>query len=244
MESAPPTPVLTPPPDGARPLGVRGERAIEVLADDGTLLDARVAIVERAERLVVVAHPHPLYGGSMDDPLTVALARVAAEHGASTLRFDFRGVRRSEGRHDGGRSEIFDLLGAVRAAARLVPSAPISVVGYSFGSFVALQAARTHAAPIDRIALVAPAASILPYDVLPDHPSAARYERPIAVALGDRDGFCDPTRARVLAGRIGASIAVLSGEDHFFARSRRRVAELVAPFLLGARDRIDEGSFA
>ncbi len=223
---------------------MRAERPLEIVVEDGTVLDARVAIPERASRLVVVAHPHPIYGGSMQDPLTVALTRVAAEHGAATLRFDFRGVGRSEGRHDGGRAEILDLLAAVRTFARLVPGAPVSVVGYSFGSWVALQAARAHAEPIDRLALVAPAVSILPYDALPEHPGAARYERPIAMALGDRDGFCDPTRARVLAGRIGASIAVLSGEDHFFARSRRRVAELVVPFLLGARDRVDEGAFA
>jgi alpha/beta superfamily hydrolase len=217
------------------------ERPVEVLADDGTLLDARFGAVEGARRVVVVAHPHPLYGGSMIDPVVLALARIAREHGASTLRFDFRGVGRSEGRHGGGEPEIADVIGAVRAARRLSGGAEVSLVGYSFGSWVALQAARAHAAEIERLALVAPAVTILPYE-RPAH--ASRFERPIAIAVGDRDGFCTAPRARVLAQRIGASIAVLSGQDHFFARSRRRVAELLAPFLMGARDRIDEGALA
>lgn len=220
----------------ARPIGLPGERAIEIVTDDGVVLDGRLASPEHARRAVVIAHPHPLYGGSMDEPVTLALTRILHERGAATLRFNFRGVGRSEGRHHGTR-EIGDLLAAV---ARF--TLPTAVVGYSFGSFIALQAARTQRASIDRVALVAPAMSILDYDRLPD--GGARYERPIAVALGDRDGFADPPRARVLAGRLGASIAVLSGEDHFFARSRRRVAELLAPFLLGERDRIDEGDLA
>jgi len=227
-----------------RPYAVRDERRLTILAEDGLALDARLASPTSPSRVVVLAHPHPLYGGSMDDPVTLALSRVLGEGGAATLRFDFRGVGRSEGRHGGGVPEIGDLLGALRVASREHPSLPISVVGYSFGSWVALQAARTHLHPIDRVALLAPAMTVLAYDGLPPYATAARFERPIAMALGDRDGFSDPARARVLAGRIGASIAVLSGEGHFFPRTRRRVAEMLAPFLLGTRDRIDEGDFA
>lgn len=228
-----------PPPLQARPVSIRDERKLSVLSEDGTLLDARLAVPAQPTRVVVLAHPHPLYGGSMDDAVTLALARVLAERGAATLRFDFRGVGRSEGRHGGGPPEIGDLIGALRVARREVPGIPLSVVGYSFGSWVALQAARSHVVEIDRIALLAPAMTILAYD----RGDAARFERPIAMVLGDQDGFSDPARARVLAGRIGASIAVLSGEDHFFSRTRRKVAEMLAPFLLGLRDRIDEGDF-
>lgn len=230
------------PPFEPRPLSVPGERSIEILADDGTLLDGRIAVPAGAARIVVAAHPHPLYGGSMQDPVTVAVTRVLAEHGAATLRFDFRGVGRSEGRHQGGVPEVGDLVGAIRYATRALPGAPVSVVGYSFGSWVALQTARAHVVPIERLALIAPATTILAYDAL--LPGGRRFEAPVAVALGDRDGFCDVPRARVLSQRLGGSIAVLSGEDHFFGRSRRRLAELLAPFLLGARDRIDEGALA
>lgn len=233
-----------PPRTAARPLAIPGERRIEVHSTDGTILDGRLAVPEGARRVVVVAHPHPLYGGSMDDPVVRAIARVASEHGAATLRFDFRGVGSSEGRHRGGAPEIGDLLGAVRVAAQALPGAPVSLAGYSFGSWVALQAARTHAAPVDRVAILAPALGLFAYDELPRHPGARRFDGPVAIVAGDRDGFSDPVRARVLAAGIGASIAVLSGEDHFFSRTRRRVAELLSPFLLGARARIDEGDFA
>lgn len=225
-----------------RPSSPRDERPISFLSDDGTQLEGRVAVPEGATRAVLIAHPHPLYGGSMEDAVTLALARVLAESGAATLRFDFRGVGRSEGRHGGGGPEVLDLLGAARALSREAAGLPLSLVGYSFGSWVALQAARAHRVDIDRVVLLAPALTILAYDNA--HLGSRRFEGPIALVLGDRDGFSDPARARVLAGRLGASIAVLSGEDHFFSRSRRRVAEMLAPFLLGRRDRIDEGDFA
>jgi alpha/beta superfamily hydrolase len=224
------------PPEGpfARPAAIRDERPIEVLSEDGTLLDGRVAIPEGATRAVVLAHPHPLYGGSMDDPVTVAIGRILGARGIATLRFDFRGVGKSEGRWSGGGPEVSDVLGAVRTLSRLVDG-PLAIAGYSFGSWVGLRAARGSAA-VERLALIAPAASLFEYEGSP------RYERPIAIAIGDRDGFCDAPRARVLAARLGASIAVLSGEDHFFARSRRKLAELLAPFLAGESDRIDEGA--
>lgn len=220
----------------ARPLGIPGERSVEIVTRDGDslVLEGRIATPSSARRAVVIAHPHPIYGGSMDDALTVALTRVLAERSAATLRFNFRGVGRSEGRHHGTR-EIGDVLGAFDLLTR-VTGLPTAIVGYSFGSWAALQAARREPR-IDRIALIAPALTILDYN----DTSRPRYERPIALTLGDRDAFAEPTRARVLAGRLGASIVVLSGEDHFFTRSRRRVSELLAPFLLGDRDRIDEG---
>lgn len=230
MDSNPPSD----PQPRARSLGVREERVIEIVADDGTVLDGRLAVPEGASRAVVLAHPHPLYGGSMEDPVTVAIGRLLGERGIATLRFDFRGVGRSEGRYAGGQREVNDVLGALRTMSRFV-SGPIAVAGYSFGSWVALKAAR-RTDMVERLALVAPAASLFEYEGTP------RYERPLAIAIGDRDNFCDAPRARVLASRLGASIAVLSGEDHFFARSRRRLAELLAPFLAGESDRIDEGA--
>ena len=218
------------------------ERRVTLLAEDGVALDARLSTPPGAARAVVLAHPHPLYGGSMDDPVTVAFARALAERGAATLRFDFRGVGHSEGRFGGGEPEVLDLEAAIAFVAGALSDVPIAVSGYSFGSWVALGAARAGRVAVDRLALVAPALGLLPYDRLPSH--GGRFERPVAVVVGDRDGFCDAAAARVFAGRLGASVAVLSGEDHFFSRARRRVAEMLAPFLLGARDRVDEGDFA
>lgn len=219
----------SPPEVFARPREIPGERAVEIVSD-GLCLDGRIAVPSGAERAVVIAHPHPIYGGSMENPVVLAFARVLAEQNVATLRFDFRGVGRSEGRHHGTR-EIDDTLAAF-ALLSSMGGLPTAIVGYSFGSWCALEAARRDST-VDRVGLVAPALTIL------DYPT--RCDRPVAMALGDRDAFADPARARVLAGRLGASIVVLSGEDHFFTRSRRRVAELLAPFLRGARDRIDEG---
>src|SRR3954469_5629995 len=117
----------------ARPVGVRDDSPIEVLRDDGLLLDGRIAAPEGASRAVVLAHPHPLYGGSMEDPVTVAIGRLLGERGIATLRFDFRGVGKSEGRWSGGDAEVNDVLGALRSIGRFVRG-PIAIAGYSFGS--------------------------------------------------------------------------------------------------------------
>lgn len=91
---------------------------------------------------VLVCHPHPLYGGALSNKVTYSLASTAVKAGFAALRFNFRGVGKSEGRHDEGRGETEDavLLGDW-LRARLPVGAPLLLAGFSFGSFIALKAA-------------------------------------------------------------------------------------------------------
>jgi alpha/beta superfamily hydrolase len=108
--------------------------------------------------VAVIAHPHPLFGGTMDNKVVQTLARAFTQCGWTAVRFNFRGVGASSGSHDEGRGELQDLLAVVRHAA---PAGPLALAGFSFGAFVtthafaALQAERE----IASLVLVGTAAS-------------------------------------------------------------------------------------
>jgi alpha/beta superfamily hydrolase len=90
-----------------------------------------------AKGLAVVAHPHPLFGGTMDNKVVQTLSRAFVQSGWHCLRFNFRGVGQSEGVHDNGMGETQDLLNLVDQVA---PDGPLALAGFSFGAFVACQA--------------------------------------------------------------------------------------------------------
>jgi len=91
----------------------------------------------RPQGIAVIAHPHPLFGGTMDNKVVQTLARAFVANGWTALRFNFRGVGGSEGVHDEGRGETEDLLGVIEQAA---PEGPLAISGFSFGAFVAASA--------------------------------------------------------------------------------------------------------
>jgi len=85
----------------------------------------------------IIAHPHPLFGGTMHNKVVHTLARAFTASGFTAIRFNFRGVGSTAGTHDEGRGEVEDMLAVVQQTA---PSGPIALAGFSFGAFVANQA--------------------------------------------------------------------------------------------------------
>ena len=83
--------------------------------------------------VAVLAHPHPLFGGTMENKVVQTLARGAVLAGYTSVRFNFRGVAGSAGTHDDGRGEIDDLLAVLEAVA---PAGPLMLGGFSFGAYV------------------------------------------------------------------------------------------------------------
>lgn len=168
----------------------------------------------------------------MHNAVILTLTRMLAERDEDTasLRFNFRGVERSEGAHDHGAGELLDVVSAVDAVKRALPRARITLVGYSFGSWVGLRAAWRDP-DIERIALIAPAMRLLDYD------GYANEWRPIhaEIAVGDRDQFVEVSDARRLADRIGATLHVIDGSDHFFVAHRRLLGQTVMPFIAPER---------
>jgi len=162
---------------------------------------------------VVVCHPHPLYGGDMDNHVVVSLCEALVDAGLMALRFNFRGTGRSTGAHDQGRAEQEDVLAALAEAARhLGPEGgPLGLAGYSFGAVVAgLVAPR--APGVRAIALVSPPARSLEPEALSAFPGAK------LILAGEQDQFAPAEELRALALRAGdgCELALVPGVDHFW----------------------------
>ena len=99
----------------------------------GTLEVAIDHPVGQAVGTAVIAHPHPLHGGTLTNKVVQTLARAAVLAGYTAVRFNFRGVGQSAGVHDNGQGELDDLLSVVEAQA---PNGPLCLAGFSFGAFV------------------------------------------------------------------------------------------------------------
>lgn len=96
---------------------------------------------EPPRALAIICHPHPLFGGSMGNKVVTTTERSLRELGAATLRFNFRGVGKSEGRFDQGSGESEDLTAVYNHARRYFAELPLWLAGFSFGSYVAARSA-------------------------------------------------------------------------------------------------------
>lgn len=88
--------------------------------------------------VAVIAHPHPLFGGTLHNKVVQTLARAHVQQGWTAVRFQFRGVGQSQGEYDHGIGECQDLLAVVQ---HMAPQGPLALAGFSFGAFVAANAA-------------------------------------------------------------------------------------------------------
>ena len=160
--------------------------------------------------VAVIAHPHPLFGGTMDNKVVQTLARAFVQCGWQTVRFNFRGVGATEGVYDEGRGELQDLLAVVQHTAA---QGPLALAGFSFGSFVtshAVQALWAQRA-IEKIVLVGTAASRFAVaDVPPEahaHTLTLHGEHDDTVPLA---AVLDWARPQTLP------VTVIPGGGHFF----------------------------
>ena len=103
--------------------------------------------------VAVIAHPHPLFGGTLDNKVVQTLARAFTQCGWTAVRFNFRGVGGTQGAHDEGRGELDDMLSVV---AHTAPADALCLAGFSFGAFVTTHAFdKLHATrQIDKLVLV------------------------------------------------------------------------------------------
>ena len=144
---------------------------------EGALRDA-----ERPRATVVIAHPHPLYGGTLHNPVIFHVDRELNRAGMATLRFNFRGVQGSDGFHDEGRGEVRDVAAAAEWIRSRYPDPPLLLVGYSFGSRCCVSYA------LDDRAVAGVVAIGLPLRIWP-FGDLAGLGRPFAVVQGTRDEF-------------------------------------------------------
>ncbi|KAF1042332.1 alpha/beta hydrolase [Xylophilus sp.] len=158
----------------------------------------------------VIAHPHPLFGGTMDNKVVQTLARAFVQAGWGAVRFNFRGVGGSAGEHDAGNAEVGDFLDVVRQAA---PEGPLAVGGFSFGVHVASHALATLLAEreVRKVVYVGTPASRFAVAPLP----ADVHERAFAVH-GERDDTVPLASVLDWARPQTLPVTVVPGGGHFF----------------------------
>jgi hypothetical protein len=152
----------------------------------------------------VVLHPHPQYGGDMHNHVVAAACQALARHGATTLRFNFRGVGGSEGGYDGGRGEAEDARNAIAAVRALAPGAGLVLAGYSFGAMVA--AGIAGAADLAGLVLISPPVSAAPLAQLPDGLHTL-------IIAGERDDLA-PAGPLASLGAPERRVVAVPGADH------------------------------
>lgn len=175
---------------------------------------------------VVLCHPHPQYGGSMNNNVVLALALGLVEAGFVTLRFNFRGVGESEGEHGQGETEFEEVL----AALDLIKAWPdthgkTGIVGYSFGSGILLRH-RPPAEAADAVALVSPALRYFGESAL------KASGKPVIVCCGDRDQLVEAERLTEELQTFAAppESRIFDGVDHFWYGQEGRLVPEVARF--------------
>ena len=175
--------------------------------------------------IAVIAHPHPLFGGTMDNKVVQTLARAFVANGWTALRFNFRGVGGSAGVHDEGRGELQDYLALVEQAA---PEGPLAIAGFSFGAFVAAGAlARLwDAREVRQVVLVGTAAARFQVPVIP--PEA--HGRTLVVH-GEHDDTVPLAAAMDWARPQILPVTVVPGGGHFFHGQLPLLKDLVSRHL-------------
>jgi uncharacterized protein len=163
-----------------------------------------------ARGVAVVAHPHPLFGGTMDNKVVQTLARAFVQCGWTVARFNFRGVGASEGAHDAGAGEARDFLAVVE---QLAPTCALAIAGFSFGSFVASHAIQSlwEQRDIEKIVFVGTATERLAVADVP----AALHEKTLVVH-GEHDDTVSLASVMDWARPQSLPVLVVPGGGHFF----------------------------
>jgi alpha/beta superfamily hydrolase len=183
----------------------RGERRSLIAGPAGTLEVAFNVPDDAVRGVALVAHPHPLQGGTLDNKVVQTLAKTFAALGYAATRFNFRGVGKSEGQFDDGIGETDDALAALAAAKVEFGDLPVVLAGFSFGSYVQTRVAQVITA--ERVVLVGPAVKRFPIEVVPSDTIVIHGEEDDVVALADVLDWARPQQLPII---------VFPGCGHFF----------------------------
>lgn len=179
------------------------EGKIEVVINDPGLERRGIALV---------AHPHPLHGGSLDNKVVQTVADALFKLGYVAVRPNFRGVGQSEGCYDNGKGEVEDMLATAQFVLPKYPGLPLILAGFSFGAYVQCQVCQ--ALSPQRVILIGPAVNLFEFGAAPDG---------VIIIHGENDELVPLDAVRAWAAPLGVKLAAIPGADHFF---HRKLAEL------------------
>ena len=185
---------------------------IEVLADQPAGTPRGIALV---------AHPHPLYGGTADNKVAQTLARAFVALGYAAVRMNFRGVGKSEGVHDNGLGETDDMETLLTHMQQQYPNLPLALCGFSFGTFVQAQLQQRlikQGRAAERLVLVGSAAGKWAMPTVPSNTILIHGEQDDTIPLSDVLNWARPQDLPVI---------VIPGADHFFHRKLQHIKNFV-----------------
>jgi alpha/beta superfamily hydrolase len=195
----------------------RGEQRLSIAGPSGAL-ELALNLPEQARRgIALVAHPHPLQGGTMDNKVVQTLAKTFAGLGYVSVRFNFRGVGGSVGVFDDGAGETDDALAALAHARTEYGELPIVLAGFSFGTFIQTRVAQQVTA--ERMALIAPAVARFGTTTVPADTIVIHGEEDDVVALADVFAWARPQQL---------PIVVFPGCGHFFHGRLPQLTRVIA----------------
>lgn len=186
-------------------------RADKIMFPSGPLNLEGVLVPGESPKAVVISHPHPLYGGNMHNVVVGLLAQTFKELGWTTLRFNFRGVGRSQGDFDQGQGEEDDVSAAV-AYLKELDKGPVVLAGYSFGAWVNARAAIDNP-DVEYSILVSPPLSMMDFAFLKEDAKTR------LIVVGDQDPFCSLPELTELVQEMKTPplIKIIKNADHFYS---------------------------
>jgi len=171
--------------------------------------------------IAVICHPHPLGGGTLHNKVVFRAARGLENANVATLRFNFRGVGASAGKHEEGEGEQDDVAAAIEWAKRKHPGKKLIVGGFSFGAWVASRVA-CEMPEVDAMFLIG--APVNKYDL----GFLRSCEKPMLFLHGTDDEFGDVDKLEKLAQQVrNAESVIVTGADHFFSKQLDAVDETI-----------------
>ncbi len=176
--------------------------------------------------LAVVCHPHPLYGGTMHNKVVFRAAKAAVNAGIPVLRFNFRGVGRSQGKFADGAGERDDALAALRYLTTRFPNIPVSMMGFSFGSVVALAVGSAESKVNSLVGMGIPVGSS-------DLEFLRETSKPKLIVQGTQDEFGPRQNVEELFAslREPKRLHFVEGVDHFFTGKLAELQSTIEKFL-------------
>lgn len=181
--------------------------------------------------IAIVLHPHPLHGGNMNNRVVYTLFNAFADRGFSVLRFNFRGVGKSQGRFDNGLGELSDAAYAFDWVQQVNPNSPFCwIAGYSFGALIAMQLMMRRP-EIEGFITVSPPANTDDFSFLAPCPSSG------LIVHGDKDEQVPIEAVNKLATKLGnqknisVEMETITGADHFYADKLDKLEKIVGAYL-------------
>jgi alpha/beta superfamily hydrolase len=203
----------------------------ELHSTDGLRLEAELWVPDDPRAGLVLCHPHPQMGGTMNAPLLIAVSDELVKRGWIVLRFNFRGIGESEGEASTGRAEVTDAEGAVKFMRERFGDLPIAIAGWSFGAAVAARVALDDDG-LAALVAIAPAVKAKP-EITDGLPPADEVDLriPALILCAVNDELVDLEDCRKWAETAQTEFYAMPGANHFFWAKYDKLARAVAEFL-------------